>query len=266
MKVYSMDDDYRAQLIKLQNAFLEGTIDRETYEQFKAELKDSLKSQETLPTVEQVQGKTESQGPIAPPVENPFKKKGIANIRVEKQPALKPVPAPVRPASPINYGRKVDQEELVAEHDEETFIEFFSNVLRDPQVHSRATECAVYAALVVGMWQHFQLKEPVFQVGVSAGIAAVSIGGGCLLWIFLWRLSENFIERNAGVFSAVFWSVGQKGLLCAAAVFWLLIGQHFGILVGEIVGGRFGFLTAGLGAMIGSGIGLWKAWQIYRER
>ncbi|MEX0728345.1 MAG: hypothetical protein WEB58_14680 [Planctomycetaceae bacterium] len=297
------DSNVPAQLIRLQNALLEGRIDRDTYEQLKSDLLRSLEAGNGASTFH---GNDFPQTPVEPPPENPFKKKAdfprvikTVKFRDLTRPATQPIPAAgestvsekrpspgigvTRPLmTPLPFKERAPRiaamsAESAAIRSDETdspsptaetpnaSIETIKRSLREPHTWRLVGAIAAHCGIVMG-FRAWAMNHSTLPAALFWGVeSAIHGGAGALLWKLVHDACLDYRGRDHDALKMGLAQFAWTMLLLIAASFWVYVGMLYGGLVGTILGGRLGFLTAAGGEMIGGMIGLVKAVQGYRS-
>ena len=306
------DSNVSAQLIRLQNALLEGRIDRSTYEQLKSDLLNSVES-----AVEPSASRESAppHPPVEPPSENPFKKKAefprvvktvkfrdltqpptavaapvkTAPAAIEKpvtrestpeqrsststgiggtRPVMTPLPVKERPpratagsAAPTVDGLDRTEPIPLPDIQPNSSYETVKRSLREPQTWKQAGEIAAHCGIVLGL-RAWAMNRSTVLAALFWGVESAIHGGAGIL---VHDACLDFRSRKHDAIKMGLVQFAWTLLLLIAASFWVYVGILYGGLVGSVLGGRFGFLTAAGGEMVGGMIGLVKAIQGYRN-
>lgn len=289
------DSNVSSQLIRLQNALLEGRIDRDTYEQLKSDLLKSFEAGNGSPSVATGEGANAS---VEPPPENPFKKKAdfprvIKSVKFRDltQPPAPPTesksPKPTAnepPAEKSTYsgigGTRATMKSLPVKEkrpraapvaEAPPVAKTYAATARikqssgDAQTWKIVGEIAAHCGIVMGL-RSWAVNHASLSAAATWGVGLAVFGGvGALLWKTVHDACLDYRDRDDDAVKIGVAQFAWTILLVVAASFWVYLGVLYGGLVGTVVGGRFGFLTGAGGELIGGLFGLAKAIQSYRS-
>ncbi len=239
------DSEFRNRIAKLQDALLEGKIDRETYEQLKADLRTSLPQSGTNSRRQ----KRPARSDVSPA------STGQPARRAKAYPALQ-VSSPAVPSTSPSSGTTAAAAALPVR---EWLPAAVSRTVHDRDIWRFVIQIGVFSGIVVGFRVFSQIR-PAVASAVMWGSAAAACGIAAAL---LWNLAANVCadgDHNTNDTRAVFgFQFLTVLLLYAAGIYWIGLGYYFGDVVGTFVGGRFGHITPANSAIVGALIGAAKA-------
>ena len=234
------ESEFQNRIAKLQDALLEGKIDRETYEQLKADLQTSLPQSAT--DSKRQHRPTQSRVTTASARQPARRTKAYPAIQDSSRPsaALETTAAVALPIS-------------------EWFPAAVSRTLHDRAGWYLVMQISVFSGIVVG-FRIFSEIRPAVAGAVVWGAIAATCG---IVAALLWNLVANVCadgDCNTNDTRAVFgFQFLTVLLLYAAGIYWIGLGYYFGDVLGTIVGGRFGHITPERSAIVGAVIGAAKA-------